>query len=81
VPEYTLPDLPYDYSALEPHISGRPEGEIAAAIDDQFGSFDGFSAHFTATALGVQARELGRRPATPDDGPDGDPRADRAGLS
>ena len=20
---YTLPDLPYDYSALEPHISGR----------------------------------------------------------
>ena len=21
--EYTLPDLPYDYSALEPHISGR----------------------------------------------------------
>ncbi len=20
--EYTLPDLPYDYSALEPHISG-----------------------------------------------------------
>ena len=21
--EYTLPDLPYDYAALEPHISGR----------------------------------------------------------
>src|SRR5665648_757410 len=21
--EYTLPDLPYDYGALEPHISGR----------------------------------------------------------
>ena len=20
---YTLPDLPYDYSALEPHISGQ----------------------------------------------------------
>ena len=20
--DYTLPDLPYDYSALEPHISG-----------------------------------------------------------
>jgi Fe-Mn family superoxide dismutase len=23
VPDYVLPDLPYDYSALEPHISGR----------------------------------------------------------
>ncbi|MCS5720369.1 superoxide dismutase, partial [Herbiconiux sp. CPCC 203407] len=21
--EYTLPDLPYDYAALEPHISGK----------------------------------------------------------
>ena len=21
--EYTLPDLPYDYGALEPHISGK----------------------------------------------------------
>ncbi|MCZ2827300.1 superoxide dismutase [Modestobacter sp. VKM Ac-2986] len=121
MPEYTLPDLPYDYSALEPHISGRimelhhdkhhatyvagantalekladarstgdfatvnlheknlafnlaghvnhsvfwpnmtpdgagrPDGEIAAAIDDQFGGFDGFQGHFTATAMGVQ---------------------------
>lgn len=118
---YTLPDLPYDYSALEPHISGRtmqlhhdkhhqayvtgantaleqleeardkgdfanvnklekdlafnlgghlnhsvfwknlspdgggkPEGELAAAIDEHFGSFEQFQAHFTATALGVQ---------------------------
>src|SRR5580700_6735321 len=23
MPVYTLPDLPYDYSALEPHISGQ----------------------------------------------------------
>lgn len=119
--EYTLPDLPYDYSALEPSISGKimqlhhdkhhqtyvtgantalaqlaeardgdtlanvnklekdlafnlgghvnhsifwtnmspdggdkPTGDLAAAIDDQFGSFDKFQAHFTATALGVQ---------------------------
>ncbi|WP_127793524.1 superoxide dismutase [Agromyces sp. LHK192] len=119
--DYTLPDLAYDYSALEPAISGRimelhhskhhqayvtgantalaqlaearesgnlanvnklekdlsfnlgghvnhsifwtnlspnggdkPTGELAAAIDDQFGSFDAFQAHFTATALGVQ---------------------------
>jgi Fe-Mn family superoxide dismutase len=119
--DYTLPDLPYDYSALEPSISGRimelhhskhhqayvtgantalaqlaeardsdnlanvnklekdlafnlgghvnhsifwtnlspdggdkPTGDLAAAIDDEFGSFDKFQAHFTATALGVQ---------------------------
>ena len=119
--DYTLPDLPYDYSALEPSISGaimelhhskhhqayvtgantalaqlaeardsdnlayvnklekdlsfnlgghinhsifwtnlspnggdKPTGDLASAIDDQFGSFDKFMVHFTATALGVQ---------------------------
>ena len=119
--EYTLPDLPYDYAALEPHISAKimtlhhdkhhatyvagantaiagikeasesgnlgainklekdlafnlgghvnhsifwtnlsqdggdkPTGDLAAAIDDYFGSFDGFQAQFTAAALGVQ---------------------------
>lgn len=118
---YTLPELPYDYAALEPHISGkimqlhhdkhhqayvtgantaleqlaeardsgnlaavnklekdlafnvgghvnhtifwnnmspeggeRPEGELAAAIDEFFGSFEKFQAHFTANAMGVQ---------------------------
>lgn len=118
---YTLPELPYDYSALAPHISatimelhhskhhqayvtgantaldqladarekgdlagvnklekdlafnlgghvnhsvfwqnmspdggGAPEGELAAALEDSFGSIDAFRAHFTATALGVQ---------------------------
>lgn len=117
---YTLPDLPYDYSALEPHISGkimelhhdkhhntyvkglnaavegleaaresgdfasinqlekdlafnlaghvnhtifwtvlspdtsRPEGELAAAIDENFGSFEKFQAQFTKAALGIQ---------------------------
>ena len=119
--DYTLPDLAYDYSALEPSISGtimelhhskhhqayvtgantalaqlaeardsdnlanvnklekdlafnlgghvnhsifwtnlspdggdKPTGDLESAIDDQFGSFDQFQAHFTATALGVQ---------------------------
>ncbi len=118
---YTLPELPYDYAALEPHISGkimqlhhdkhhqayvtganaaldalaearesgnlanvnklekdlafnvgghvnhtifwnnlspeggeRPEGELAAALDEYFGSFEKFQAHFTAAAMGVQ---------------------------
>ena len=118
---YTLPELPYDYAALEPHISGKimelhhdkhhatyvaganaalealtaardagdlgainlweknlafnlgghtnhsifwknlspnggdkPTGELASAIDEQFGSFDKFQAQFTATALGIQ---------------------------
>ena len=119
--DYTLPDLPYDYSALEPHISGQimqlhhdkhhatyvagantaleqlaearstgsfatvnlleknlafnlgghvnhsvfwpnmspegggePVGELAAAIDEHFGSFEGFRGQFAANALGIQ---------------------------
>ena len=119
--DYTLPDLPYDYAALEPHISGKimelhhdkhhanyvaglnttlekleearatenyvaiggleknlafnlgghinhsifwknlspdggdkPTGDLAAAIDQQFGSFDAFRAHFEQTALTIQ---------------------------
>jgi Fe-Mn family superoxide dismutase len=121
MPVYTLPDLPYDYAALEPHISGRimelhhdkhhaayvaganaaldalaearesgdlsavnlheknlafnlgghtnhtvfwhnlspegggePDGELAAAIIDQFGTFAAFKAHFAAVATGIQ---------------------------
>ena len=119
--KYTLPDLTYDYAALEPNISGRimelhhdkhhlayvngantaleqlaeardkgdfaninklqkdlafhlsghvnhsifwknlspnggdkPVGELAAAIDEFFGSFDKFQAHFNAAAIGIQ---------------------------
>ena len=33
---------------------GKPEGELAAAIDDNFGGFDKFQAHFTAAATGIQ---------------------------
>ena len=119
--EYTLPDLDYDYGALEPAISGeimelhhskhhntyvtgantaleklaearekgefgainklekdlafhvgghvnhsvfwknmspdgggQPEGEVAAAIDEFFGSFDGFKKQFNEVANGIQ---------------------------
>lgn len=119
--KYTLPELSYDYAALEPHISARimelhhskhhaayvagantaiekmaeardkgdfanigklskdlafnlgghtnhsifwqnlspeggdkPIGELAAAIDNDFGSFDGFRAHFENVALTIQ---------------------------
>ena len=119
--DYSLPDLGYDYGALEPHISGqimelhhskhhqafvtgantaieqladarekdsfgtinqlgknlafnlaghvnhtvfwknlspnggdKPDGELGAAVDEFFGSFDAFRAHFTANALGIQ---------------------------
>ncbi|TWP37969.1 superoxide dismutase [Leekyejoonella antrihumi] len=119
--DYTLPELPYDYGALAPHISGeimelhhskhhqayvggantalekmadardkndfgsvnmleknlafnlaghvnhsvfwpnmspdggdKPDGDLGSAIDDQFGSFDAFRAHFAASALGIQ---------------------------
>jgi Fe-Mn family superoxide dismutase len=34
--------------------SGAPEGELAAAIDEYFGSFAAFQAHFNAAALGIQ---------------------------
>jgi Fe-Mn family superoxide dismutase len=121
VAKYTLPELTYDYGALEPFISGtimtlhhdkhhaayvnganlaleameearannalaninklqkdlafnlaghvnhgvfwknmspeggdKPVGELAAAIDEFFGSFDAFMAHFSAVALGIQ---------------------------
>ncbi len=39
---------------LTPDSQERPTGELAAAIDEFFGSFDKFRAHFNAAALGLQ---------------------------
>jgi superoxide dismutase, Fe-Mn family len=123
---YTLPDLPYDYSALEPHLSatllelhhakhhaayakganatleklanartedsfdtinqlqknlafhvsghilhsvfwtnmspdggGKPEGDLAAAIDESLGSFEGFRQQLSEAATNVQGSGWG----------------------
>jgi Fe-Mn family superoxide dismutase len=42
------------WNNLSPEGGDRPEGELAAAIDDAFGSFEAFQAHFTQAALGLQ---------------------------
>src|SRR5699024_5602793 len=55
---------------MSPDGGDKPDGELAAAIDDHFGSFDAFRTHFTASALGIQGsgwsilawETLGQRP-------------------
>lgn len=42
------------WTNLTPESQERPEGELAAAIDEFFGSFEKFVAHFNAAALGIQ---------------------------
>ncbi|MDY7527843.1 MULTISPECIES: superoxide dismutase [Cryobacterium] len=42
------------WTNLSPDGGDKPTGELASAIEDFFGSFDKFQAHFTAAALGVQ---------------------------
>ena len=39
---------------MSPEGGDKPVGELAAAIDEFFGSFDAFMAHFTAASLGIQ---------------------------
>ena len=39
---------------LSPNGGGEPTGELAEAIDRDFGSFEKFKAHFSAVALGLQ---------------------------
>ncbi|HEX3947224.1 MAG TPA: superoxide dismutase [Acidimicrobiales bacterium] len=124
--DYTLPDLPYDYAALEPHVSGqimelhhdkhhaayvaganttleklaaardkddfgpivglektlafhisghvlhsifwqnlspdggdKPTGDLSSAIDEEFGSFDKFKAHFNQATSTIQGSGWG----------------------
>ena len=42
------------WTNLSPEGGGEPEGELRAAIDEFFGGFDKFQAHFTAAAMGIQ---------------------------
>lgn len=44
---------------LAPDGGGTPEGDLAAAIDDAFGSFDQFRTHLTAAAVTVQGSGWG----------------------
>ena len=39
---------------LSPNGGGEPAGALAAAIDEDFGSFEEFQKHFAAAALGLQ---------------------------
>ena len=39
---------------LSPNGGGKPTGALAAAIDEDFGSFEKFQKHFAAAALGLQ---------------------------
>jgi Fe-Mn family superoxide dismutase len=47
------------WTNLSPAGNDRPAGELAAAIDEFFGSFDGFQAHFNAASLGIQGSGWG----------------------
>ena len=42
------------WTNLSPEGGGEPTGEIGTAIDEHFGSFEKFKAHFAAVAAGVQ---------------------------
>jgi len=47
------------WTNLSPEGGGKPSGELAAAIDEFFGSFDKFVAHFTAASIGIQGSGWG----------------------
>jgi Fe-Mn family superoxide dismutase len=41
------------WNCLSPEGGGKPEGDLAKAIDEAFGSFDEFKEKFSATAVGT----------------------------
>jgi Fe-Mn family superoxide dismutase len=47
------------WTNLSPNGADRPSGELAAAIDEFFGSFEAFQAHFNAASLGIQGSGWG----------------------
>ncbi len=47
------------WANLSPDGGGKPVGELAAAIDDSFGSFDAFQAHFSNATNLVQGSGWG----------------------
>jgi superoxide dismutase, Fe-Mn family len=47
------------WANLSPDGGDKPVGDLAAAIDDQFGSFDAFRAHFGQTTTLVQGSGWG----------------------
>lgn len=47
------------WTVLSPHGGGRPDGDLLAAIDESFGSFDAFKAELTQAAVSVQGSGWG----------------------
>lgn len=47
------------WACMSPDGGDRPEGELAAAIDESFGSFDALRSHLTAVTAGVQGSGWG----------------------
>ena len=47
------------WTNLAPHGGGRPAGDLAAAIERDFGSFEGFDGQLRAAAAGVQGSGWG----------------------
>ena len=47
------------WTVLSPHGGGRPDGELLAAIEDSFGSFDAFRTQLTRASISVQGSGWG----------------------
>ena len=53
------------WTNLSPHGGGEPDGDLRAAFDDAFGSFDAFRAQFTQATTTVQGSGWGLLVAEP----------------